>query len=353
MVSICSDIKDCSTCTESYTHIFSFREHCRWCIPTGRCGAPITCPTGSATAQRDPFKCPMNPNTSKGRRYTDKLGRSLYSLSLAVKQEDPTNCLRNSRPDVELVKRYEVECDLTGNTCASMLGVSHEAKAIYIVYRGSSFDKQLFQEFVQGIGAQLGAWEKFVNGSGVMTYFYNGFKNLFLEGGMKEKISELNKKYPAYRIWVTGHGLGGSLASMTALYLANSTNFNSDKIRLVTFGEPRTGNFLFAKAIETNLKFRYRVVNGNDIVTNTPASMDPDNLFLSVASSERQPFFYRFLVHYKNGMKRNSEFKLCSYAEDHNCRNLGMTLDTNDHTTYFDIKADDYLKSGCQRKLLL
>jgi hypothetical protein len=53
---------------------------------------------------------------------------------------------------------------------------------------------------------------------------------------------------------------------MTALYLVNQTIFPADKVRLVTFGEPRTGNYLYAKAIEKNLDFRYRVVNKNDFV---------------------------------------------------------------------------------------
>lgn len=29
MVNVCSDIKDCVKCTESYINIFAFREHCR------------------------------------------------------------------------------------------------------------------------------------------------------------------------------------------------------------------------------------------------------------------------------------------------------------------------------------
>lgn len=56
----------------------------------------------------------------------------------------------------------------------------------------------------------------------------------------------------------------------------------------MTFGEPRTGNLNYAKAIETNIPFRYRVINRNDMVTNVPASVDPDNLLLTVASAERQ-----------------------------------------------------------------
>ncbi|KAI1718940.1 lipase (class 3) domain-containing protein [Ditylenchus destructor] len=353
MVNVCSDIKDCVKCTDSYVNIFAFREYCRWCYSTNTCGGPISCPAGAATAQRDSFKCPTKASTAKGRRYTDKLGRSLYALTLAVKQKDPTPCLKNSRSDVKLIKYFEVECDASRNTCAGMLAVSEEAKALYVVYRGSTVDKQLFQEFVHGIGAQLGAWEKFVNGSGVMTYFYGAFQKLFLEGGMKESLIKLKESHEGYRVWITGHSLGGSLASMTALYLVNQTIFPADKVKLVTFGEPRTGNLKYAKAIEQNLNFRYRVINKNDIVTNIAQSVDPDGLLLSVASAERQPYFYRYAIHYNDGMERDDEFELCEYPEDHHCRNLALAGDVNDHMSYFGVKADDYLKAGCPKAMLL
>ncbi|KAI6240431.1 Lipase, class 3 family-containing protein [Aphelenchoides fujianensis] len=354
MVNVCSDLKDCTSCTQSYVHIFSFREHCRWCYSTSTCGGPIACPSGSATAQRDPFKCPQKASVAKGRRYTDKLGRSLYALNLAARQKNPTACLNASRPDVKLHKYYEVECDQTGNTCAGMLAVSDEAKALYVIYKGDSLDKQLFQEFVHGIAAQLGAWEKFVNGTGVMTYFHSAFRRLFVEGGMKEDLGKLKEQHKDYRVWVTGNGLGGSLASMTALYLVNQTIFTSDRVKLVTFGEPRTGNYLFAKAIEANLNFRYRVIHRNDALTNIPASMDPDNLFLSVASAEKQPYFYRFAVHYDNDMTREGDqFELCEHPEDHHCRNLAMAVDFNDHLSYFGVKPDDWLKAGCPKSKLL
>lgn len=354
MVNICSDVKDCVSCTNAYVNIFAFREYCRWCYQTESCGGPISCPTSSPTAQRDPFKCPTKASTLKGRRYTDKLGRSLYALTLAVKEKDPVKCLTNSRPDVKLFKYFEVECDASHNTCAGMLAVSEEAKALYVIYRGTSVDKQLFQEFIHGIAAQFGAWEKFVNGSGVMTYFYTGFQRLFMDSGMRTSLLKLKEAHPGYRIWVTGHSLGGSLASMTALYLVNQTIFPADRVKLVTFGEPRTGNLNYAKAIETNIPFRYRVINRNDMVTNVPASVDPDNLLLTVASAERQPYFYRYAVHYKSGMEsRDASFEICENPEDHHCRPLGLAVDVNDHTSYFGVKSDDYLKAGCPRDQLL
>ena len=41
-----------------------------------------------------------------------------------------------------------MECDHAKNTCAGMLAVSEEAKALYVIYRGSTIDRQLFQVFL-------------------------------------------------------------------------------------------------------------------------------------------------------------------------------------------------------------
>lgn len=48
--------------------------------------------------------CPTKVSNEKGKRYTDKLGRSLYTLVLAVKESDPVECLANSRPDIKFVE---------------------------------------------------------------------------------------------------------------------------------------------------------------------------------------------------------------------------------------------------------
>ncbi|VDK54723.1 unnamed protein product [Gongylonema pulchrum] len=100
-VNLCKDMKDCASCAESYIYVFGFREYCRWCAETASCGGPFACSTSSGVVQREPFMCPVPVPTAKGRRYTDKLGRSLFSLALAVKDTDPTICLANSRPDVK------------------------------------------------------------------------------------------------------------------------------------------------------------------------------------------------------------------------------------------------------------
>ncbi|VDK55282.1 unnamed protein product [Anisakis simplex] len=309
-VALCKDQADCATCASSYIYVFGFREYCRWCASSNTCGGPFACAPGTGVVQREPFQCPIKSPTAKGRRYTDKLGRSLYALCLAVQQTDPKICLSNSRPDVKMERRYDVECDASHNHCAAMLAVSEAAKSIYVVYKSSNMDKQIIAEFIHVIAAQFGAWEKFVGGSGVMTYFYSAFQRLFVDSGMKTDLTKMKEKYPGYKVWVTGHSLGASLASMTALYLVNETIFPADRVRLVTFGEPRTGNVAFARAVEENVRFRYRVVHANDLVTNLPTSMDPAGLFVTTAIAERQPYFYRHLIHYDNEMRRGDTFEV-------------------------------------------
>ena len=51
----------------------------------------------------------------KGRRYTDRLGRSVFAVALAARDDNATECLSNSRPDISYVKQFKVECDKAGN----------------------------------------------------------------------------------------------------------------------------------------------------------------------------------------------------------------------------------------------
>ncbi|GMT31858.1 hypothetical protein PFISCL1PPCAC_23155, partial [Pristionchus fissidentatus] len=359
----CKKITDCAKCAESHIHVFGFKENCRWCVENNSCGGPFSCPLGKAVVQRDPFKCPHRHSDAKGRRYTDRLGRSVFAIALAARDGNATECLANSRPDVTLIKQYSVECDKAGNNCGAILAVSQEAKAIYIAYKGSSFDKQqilspyfliyqLFAEFIHGLAAQLGAWEKFVDDAGVITYFHNAFQKVFVESELQEDLIALRKKHPAYRLWLTGHSLGGSLASMTALYAARNKLIDQSKIRLITFGEPRTGNVAYAKAIETEIDFRYRVVKRNDLVSNIPNSVDPNAILLTPAMFDRQPLFYRYLVHYDNLMLKTDGFKVCQLSDDHGCRNLAGAVDINDHVSYFNVNHDEYNKLRCPRSML-
>lgn len=81
------------------------------------------------------------------------------------------------------------------------------------------------------------------------------------------------------RIWLTGHGLGGALAQMTAIVLEQALSRPGNRyaqswagIRGVySFGAPRIGDESFVSALQDRCSRRvFRFVNGRDLLPRTP-----------------------------------------------------------------------------------
>lgn len=56
-----------------------------------------------------------------------------------------------------------------------------------------------------------------------------------------------------FALQVVGHSLGGALASLTATYVTNTSLFAGNDVRLVTFGQPRTGNLAYSKVVTSSV----------------------------------------------------------------------------------------------------
>ena len=70
-------------------------------------------------------------------------------------------------------------------------------------------------------------------------------------------------------IWLTGHSLGGALASLAAFRLHYFTDFSFQG--LYTFGQPRVGSWAFCNFVNYELRERiFRFANNNDFVTFVP-----------------------------------------------------------------------------------
>lgn len=71
------------------------------------------------------------------------------------------------------------------------------------------------------------------------------------------------------RLWVTGHSLGAALASLA---VARWCEAALPVAGLYTFGQPRTGDGMFARHFDFAFRpHAFRIVNNLDIVTRTPA----------------------------------------------------------------------------------
>jgi predicted lipase len=70
---------------------------------------------------------------------------------------------------------------------------------------------------------------------------------------------------------VTGHSLGGAMASIAAGTIVSTGLFSSLKTKLITFGQPRTGNHEYSAAIDRLLGVNvYRITHADDIVPHIP-----------------------------------------------------------------------------------
>jgi len=101
---------------------------------------------------------------------------------------------------------------------------------------------------------------------GAMLKIHQGFSNAYLkihDDIEKSLLSNLNDM-PLY---ITGHSLGGALATVATKLLENKKMFRDQIAACYTFGSPRVGNKLFARDFKCPI---YRVVNTTDIVTIMP-----------------------------------------------------------------------------------
>jgi len=69
-------------------------------------------------------------------------------------------------------------------------------------------------------------------------------------------------------VFVTGHSLGGALATLAALDLR--VNLGLPDVRVVSFGSPRVGNYVFSKWFEKEIGPHWRFSHNRDIVPSVP-----------------------------------------------------------------------------------
>lgn len=75
-----------------------------------------------------------------------------------------------------------------------------------------------------------------------------------------------------WTLWITGHSLGGALATLSAheLSLRKYNKCARPMITMYNFGSPRVGNQQFVDEYNKMLPNSWRVANKNDVVTNIP-----------------------------------------------------------------------------------
>ncbi len=101
---------------------------------------------------------------------------------------------------------------------------------------------------------------------------HEGIGNAFVAAWPKVKDAVTKCDDPSgvpKRLWITGHSLGGALATLAAA--AFKITEGREVTAVYTFGQPRVGNEAFAQEFNDALKARFlRVVNDQDLIARLP-----------------------------------------------------------------------------------
>lgn len=143
-------------------------------------------------------------------------------------------------------------------------------------------------------------------------------------------LSSLRRLSKKKALIITGHSLGGALAVLCAIDVVGNSEFSSPT--LYTYGAPRVGNPVFAKAFTSAVDQCYRINNRFDIVPHLPPHIyklpRSDKTYHYMHVREDIP------LHFQNGSVASnhvisSYFKELAkknpdYAEQLNKRNPGL-----------------------------
>lgn len=172
-----------------------------------------------------------------------------------------------------------LDLENTGTQCAIF---SDAGTSIYIVFRGSEnridwdtnfnleqevvkFQQNVLPEKVVGDREQVYPYEEESSSGAKM---HRGFASAYMS--VREQIHNYLKNHAASSLTVTGHSLGGALATLCAVDLQYNFSNKIKNLDIYTFGTPRVGNNGFRESFNRRVPNSYRFVYGMDIVPALP-----------------------------------------------------------------------------------
>uniref|UniRef100_A0A0K0CXG5 Lipase_3 domain-containing protein n=1 Tax=Angiostrongylus cantonensis TaxID=6313 RepID=A0A0K0CXG5_ANGCA len=298
------------------------------------------------------------------------LSRALWALDFAAAAyaPNPTPCLMQH--NAFMVYRIAVPCDylkdeisgLSMFQCWSFVAIRDGW--IIVSFRGTRTKVQLIAELIETMSepkkkvrfpyyrpSSLGNYFLFhcfymINlhlklraGGSVQRYFYVALKSFWkkLHAVIRKlrsvglyHIGELNyyfivsqQIYPSYQVLFTGHSLGGALASLASIVFAHRHPALQNKINLITYGQPRVGNYEYAEAHSRLVPDSWRIVHKYDLVAHLPACAFRFFSHSCTPLLNHSPYHHGTEVWFPTNMTNDSIFRICEGTpqfEDDKCR---------------------------------
>ncbi|KKA27795.1 hypothetical protein TD95_003567 [Thielaviopsis punctulata] len=205
----------------------------------------------------------------------------------------------------------------TATDVAMIIGIDHKRQEIVLSYRGTvdirnwivnlSFSQSSCEELIEDCEAHQG-----------FLWAWSETKDAVMSG-----IAAATAEFPSYKIIVTGHSLGGAMATLATAYLRNAFY----KLDLYTYGSPRVGNLMFVQLVTNQLGSENRVTKLDDPVPRLPP------IFTGYYHTSPEYWIDEGADDSVNTTA--SEITMCDGYANTNCNGgqLGLSIDA--HLTYF------------------
>lgn len=166
--------------------------------------------------------------------------------------------------------------------------VIESPQAVILAFRGTSSPT----DWVTDMIAQQTIFKPLSKKS-VMTH--RGFTEVYMSA--RDQIFQLLDQVPSDKpLFVTGHSLGGALATLASVDIA--VNRKPNTIIAYTFGSPRTGDPAFVRAYNAAVPISFRIQNEFDVVPHLPPLVyqspktDKSYYYLHVKEEVKRSFRY-------------------------------------------------------------
>ncbi|CAK9261816.1 unnamed protein product [Sphagnum jensenii] len=224
----------------------------------------------------------------------------------------------------------------------AFVGVAENLHAIVIAFRGTQ--RTSMQNWAEDLYfKQLDLNYPGVSDAMVHKGFYAAYHNTSMRESIVTAVQTLLQQRNDLRILVTGHSMGGAMASFCALDL--TANYGVKNIQVFTFGQPRIGNPAFAAYYSENVPLTIRVTHSHDVVPHLPP------YYLIMGEKTYRHFATEVWI-FKVGIGRlQYEFEqVCdSSGEDPSCSRSVSGNSIADHLIYFGVylrTEESVMKSG-------
>ncbi|CAJ0583980.1 unnamed protein product, partial [Mesorhabditis spiculigera] len=237
------------------------------------------------------------------------------------------------------------QCDISSKVSCQMYIAYSVSKNNYVLaFRGTIGLEQLWEE----ITSSLNKYTKYSFSNGLDFGFVNMYFNNALASLWPHMMKSISNNYNNdTTFYVTGHSLGGAMASITAAKLVMDQKILPENVKLVTFGQPRTWGYSAASQYKNVVPHSWRVVHNTDPIPHGPPMKTGND-----KTGDASPYHHPTEIFYKDKFESH---KSCSETdgEDNDCSDgipdfkYVVTALKGEHMHYFNHKLDSYGMAGC------